>query len=343
MSLNGSNRILTTTQDKLAPKLVDTVLNSNVFASKMLAQAKPWAGEQYKVPIKVSKNTNGGSFDGFDTFNTSAVDTRRRLAFDPAYYQISVTLPLTEIAGNDVSETKVLNLVSIEMASTAQDAADDIGTMFYGDGTGNEGKDFLGLAALVDDGTNVSTIGGLSRSTFPTLQSTVTDSGGTLSLAKMATLYNDVTSGSHRPTMGVCNDAAFALYESLLEPKLRINKNVGLGIGEGLKGGTGFTGLDYKGMPILQDEKATAQTLFFLNENFIEWRALPVPMGQPVNFMASSIEGNDYSNVKGLGFSWSGFIKSINAAAIVGHIYLGGNLICTNPKRQGKLTGITSV
>ena len=31
-----------------------------------------------------------------------------------------------------------------------------------------------------------------------------------------------------------------------------------------------------------------------------------------------------------------------NAAAIVGHIYLGGNLLSFNPKRHGKLTGLTS-
>lgn len=340
-TVNSSNRVLSTTQDFLMPKLVDTVLNSNVFATRALANAKKWQGEQFKIPVKVSQNSTGTSFQGYDTFSTAASDTRVRMAYDPKFYQITVSLPLDELSVNK-GEEAVLDLMKIEMASSAQDMADDIGDLFYGDGTGNNGKDFLGLGAIVDDGTSVANIGGLARATYETLKSTVTASGGTLTLAKMATLWNAVTSGSQKPTAIYAPEAVWSLYEQLLEPKLRIQKDVGMDIG-GVKGGTGFTALDYKGVPVLADEKATSGTLFFLNENFVEWRALPVAMTKPVNFMSQDIEGNDYSEVKGLGFSWSDFIKPTNAAAIVGHVYLGGELVTSNPKRHGKLTGITSV
>ena len=62
-----------------------------------------------------------------------------------------------------------------------------------------------------------------------------------------------------------------------------------------------------------------------------------------VKIKIQDIKGNDYSNVEGLGFKWSGWIKAQNAAAIVGHFYLGGDFICKNPKRNGVLTGITTV
>ena len=325
------------------PKLVDTVLNSNVFAARMLAKAKMWRGEQMKFPIKTSQNSTGTSFQGFDTFSTNASDTRRRLAFDPKFYQITVSLPFDEIAGNQSDENKVLDLLSIEVATSAQDMADDIGTLFYADGTGNVNKDFLGLAAHVDDGTSVATFGGLARATFTTLQSTVTASGGNLTLALMSTLWNDVTSGSQKPTAAYAPEAVWSLYEQLLEPKLRINKNVGLQIGEGIKGGTGFTALDYKGIPVLADEKATAQTLFFLNENYLDWHALKMPFAEQIAFASRDIEGNDYSDVKGLGFQWGGWIKPSNAAAVIGHVYLAGELTGTNPKRHGRLTGLTGV
>jgi hypothetical protein len=323
------------------PKLVDTVLNSNVFASRALANAKRFRGEQHKFPVKVSKNTTGQSFQGYDTFSTNASDTRQNLAFDPAFYQISVSLPLDELSVNSGAE-RVLDLMGIETASSAQDMADDIGTLFYGDGTGNGGKDFLGLEAIVDDGSNAATFGGLSRTTYSTLNSTVTASGGTLTLAKMATLWNAAASGSQRPTAAYCDETVWSLYEQLLEPKLRIQKNVGLDK-KGLASGTGFTGLDYKGMPVLADEKATAQTMYFLNEDFIDWLALPMAKTMPINFASQNIEGNDYSAVKGLGFSWSDWIKPSNAAAVIGHVYLGGNLVSSNPKRHAKLTGLTTV
>lgn len=320
------------------------MLGSNVLATRVLTNAQKWTGEKIRKAVKVEKNTLGSSFDGFDTFSTTAVDTRRNMEFDAKFYEIPVVLPLTEISKNKADTDRVLDLMATELASSAEDMADDIGSLFYGDGTGNGGKDFLGLEAIVDDGTNAATYGGLSRSTFTTLQSTVTASGGTLSLAKMATLYSAITSGSVKPTLGLCDETVFNLYEQLLQPQERIAKDVSMMRSGGkFIGGTGFSGLFYKNFPILSDEKATSGTLYFVNEDFLEWRALPVAMTQPVNFSVTDIEGNDYTNVKGLGFSWSNWIKPTNQASIVGHVYLGGELWSSNPKRHGKLTGITGV
>lgn len=343
------NRVTTTTQDKLLPKVVDTILNSNVLATRMLAKAQKWSGEKMKWPVKVSKNSTGTSFAGYDTFSTNATNNRVNLEFNPKFYQITVSLPLDEMSAN-ATEEKVIDLARVEMAGAAQDMADDIGTLFYSDGTGNGSKDFLGLGAIVDDGGAVATYGGQSRSTYSTLQATDTASSGTLTLAKMSTLYNAISSGKQTPTLGVCDETVFSLYEQLLQPQERIAKAVamvkggrGLNSGSGLVGGTGFTGLYYKGFPILADEKATSGSLFFLNEDFLNFYALPVAMTESVKFKAQDIEGNDYSEVMGLGFSWSGWIKPTNQASVVGHIYLGGELISENPKRHGKLTGITSV
>lgn len=339
-----ANRVTTTTNTKLLPKVVDTVLGSNVFATRMLTSAQRWTGEKIRKAVKVEKNTLGGSFSGFDTFSTAAVDTRRNMEFDAKFYEIPVVLPLDEVSKNKADEGRMLDLMAVELSSSAEDMADDIGTLFYGDGTGNGGKDFLGLEGIVDDGTNVATYGGLSRTTFTTLQSTVTASGGTLTLAKMATLYSNITSGSVKPTLGLCDETVFNLYEQLLQPQERIAKDVSMmRRGGNMIGGTGFTGLFYKNFPIVADEKATAQTLYFINEDFMEWRALPMAMTTPINFSVTDIEGNDYTSVKGLGFSWSDWIKPTNQASIIGHIYLGGELWSSNPKRHGKLTGITSV
>lgn len=346
-------RVTTTTQSKLLPKVVDTILNSNVFATRMLAKASKYNGERMKFPVKYATNTTGTSFAGFDTFSTSATNNRVNLEFVPKFYQMTCALPLDELSSNATDE-KVINLAKLEMASTAQDMADAIGTIFYSDGTGNGSKDFLGLEAIVDDGTNAGTYGTLARSTYTTLKSTVTASSGTISLAKMSTLYNAVASGSQTPTLGLCSETIFALYEQLLQPQERIVKTVGMMKGDGKHtslginggdyiGGTGFTGLYFKGFPVLADEKATSGVLYFVNEDFIDWYALPMAMTSPIKYRSQSIEGNDYSDVEGLGFSWSDWIKPTNAAAVVGHIYLGGELISANPKRHGKLTGITTV
>lgn len=350
MSALGT-RVTTTTQSKLMPKVIDTILNSNVFATRMLTKALKWNGERLKFPVKYAKNTTGTSFAGFDTFSTAATDNRVNLEFVPKFYQITCALPLDELSANQSNaEQKILDLAKLELASTAQDAADDIGTMFYSTGAGNSSKDFLGLEAIVDDTTNITTYGTLSRNTYTTLKSTVTASSGTVSLAKMSTLYNACTSGSQKPTLGLCSETIFALYESLLQPQERIAKDVSLmkssgnmgKVGTGMIGGTGFTGLFYKGFPILADEKATSGVLYFVNEDFLDFYALPMAMTTPVAYR-SQIDGNDYSDVEGLGFSSTDWITPTNSASVVKHIYLGGELVSANPKRHAKLTGITSV
>ena len=340
-------RVTTTTQDKLMPKLVDTILNGNVLATRVLGRASKWNGERMKFPIKYAKNTTGGAFSGFDTFSTSATDNRVNLEFVPKFYKISSALPLDELSVN-ATEEKVLDLAKIELASTSHDMVDDIGTLFYGSGST---KEFLGLEAIVDDGTNAATYGTLSRTTYTTLNSTVTSSSGTLSLPKMSTLYNAITSGAQKPTLGLCPETIFSLYEQLLQPQEQIPKSVPMmkmqgnmgKVGTGFVGGTGFTALFYKGFPILADEKATSGVLYFLNEDYLDWYALPVAMTEPIKYRSQDIEGNDYSEVTGLGFSWSNWIKSQNSASINAFIYLGGELISQNPKRHGKLTAITSV
>jgi len=147
-----ANRLTSVTNNKLLPKVVDTILNSNVFATRMLANAQKWSGRQIEKAIKISKNNQGSSFSGLDTFGTAAVDTRQKLTFSPKFYEIPVVVPLTELSTNQSDPGRVVDLAAIELASSAEDMADDIGSLFFGDGTGNGSKDFLGLEAIVDDG-----------------------------------------------------------------------------------------------------------------------------------------------------------------------------------------------
>lgn len=344
-------RIQTTVQTSYIPFVVDTVLNSNVYFQRVVRASKKWSGRTKRVPVKVSKNTTGQSFRGYDTLPTSATDNRQFMEFTPSFYTITVSLPGDELSVAD-TEDKVLDLMKLTIQSDTEDMADDLGTLIYADGTGNGSKDPLGLAAVVDDGTSVSTIGGLSRSTYATLASTVTASSGTLTLAKMDTLWNAVASGSQKPTIALATEAIFVFFGQLLRPQERITKPIGqtksMGAGEGFAQGTtgGMTGLAFNDTAVVGDEKCTSGALIFLNEDYVDWHALPFNLGgiaaKPVQYK-SQIKGNDYDAPMGLGFSWSDWIIPANQGAVVGHIYFGGQLITTNPKRHGKLTGITGI
>jgi hypothetical protein len=333
-------RVQTTVQTKYLPYVVDTVLNSNVLFQRFVRASKQWSGRTLRSPIKVSKNTTGTSFRGFDTFSTSATDNRQFLEFTPSFYQITCALPGDELSVADTDE-KVLDLMKLTIQSDTEDMADDLGTIFYGDGTGNSSKDPAGLGLIVDDGTTSATYGGLTRATYdPYLDSTVTASSGVLSLAKVDTLWAAVTSGSQKPTAFYSTETVFNLYGQLLRPQERITKDASSM--KGLQSGTGFTALAYNGKDVLMDEKCTSGAFIALNENYIDWYALPFFNAKPIAYK-SQIKGNDYEAPIGLGFSWSDWIVPANAGSVVGHIYVGGQFITNNPKRHGKLTGITSI
>lgn len=338
MELYGQ-RIQTTVKQRYLPYVVDTILNSNVLFQRFVRASKNWSGRTLRVPIKYKKNETGQSFRGYDTFSTAATDNRQFMEYTPSFYQITVSLPGDELSVAD-TEDKILDLMRLTIQSDTEDMADDLGDIFYADGSGNGGKDPLGIAALVDDGSNVASIGGLSRSTYTTLQSTVTASGGTISLAKVDTLWAAVKSGSQKPTVWMTTESIYNFYSQLLRPQERIMKNVGTT--KGVKGGSGFEGIEYQGKAILADEKCPSGIMYALNENYIDWYGLPMFGAKSVSYK-NQLKGNDYPSPMGLGFSWSDWIKPANAATVVGHIYFGGQYITTNPKRSGKLTGITGI
>jgi len=336
------NRLTSVTQDKILPKLVEGVLNASPLVRNVLSRAKVWSGESLKVPFKYTTSASGTSFSGFDTLGTSASDTRVKLSFDAKAYAKNIALPLTEITANE-GESKVLDLLSTEARSNSMDMANEIATMFYGDGTGNSSKDTLGLEAIVDDGTNTSTYGGLTRSSYTAVNSTVTGSSGTLSLAKMSTLWYNASEGTgstEQPTSIYTTTTIISLYESLLAPQERFMKSTNGN--NAMVGSEGFLTFEYKGAPIYADRKCTSGVLYMINDNYLDFYGKPMAMSQPVRFR-SEIQGVSYSDLEGLGFSWGGWIKASNAAAINSYVYLFGELVSGNPRRHAKLTGITGV
>jgi hypothetical protein len=350
-----SDRVTTTTEEFLVPQVVDTILKENTFATNMLSKAKDGRSAQRSAvsgfkssvmlfPIKYTEGVSGTSFSGFDTLPTSASDTRVNMTFEPKFYAENVALPLTELAAN-MTDNQVLDLAEIEMKSRAQDMANSIGTLFYGTGAGNSGKDFTGLEGIIDDGSNTASYGGLTRTTYTTLNSTVTASGGSLSLQKMSTMYNAISNGDITPTEIYTTPTIFSLYESLLSPMQRMNTTM---TGKpGTTAGTGFTDLWYKGMPVYKDRKCTSGVMYMINSDRLNFFALPftpTPNYKKVQVSSKDIKGNVYSEVDGLGFSYSGWIHLTNAAAVNSFIVLAGDLIADGGGSfHGKLTGITSV
>lgn len=335
--------IQTTTNQYLAPAWVDQILRDNFFFGEILGNTEKWDGSQMLFPIKYQKGVASVAFNGFDQLPTSQQPVTVNMTFYPTFVATNVAL-----AGSDLSVNKTpmqrLNLMKVMMKSRAQDGADDIGTFFQSDGTSFGGKAPSGLGNIVDDGTTAATYGGLSRSTYAGLSATSTASGGTISLLKIRQLWNNVADGKVSPDLSITDYTTWAYIEQLLTP---FQRNTYTDF-HGMEAGAGYKdkGLIWDGITIYRDKKVTTGIFYLLNRDFLKFYGLNWWEGTPVSLGDKQIKGNiyDYSPANATkAFTWTGWIKAYNQGAVNGFMIMGGQLICTAPFRNGKLTGVTGV
>ena len=109
---------------------------------------------------------------------------------------------------------------------------------------------------------------------------------------------------------------------------------------------SGYADLFWDGMEVFRDKKITTGNFYELNTKFLQFYGLNWYEGTKVSPKAKLIDGNVYEDAiyaPGNAFTWTGWIRAYNMGAINGFMILGGQLICTNPFRNGVLTGITGI
>lgn len=336
--------IQTTTNQYLAPFWTDLVLRDNYFFGKVMQKTKKWNGSQMLFPIKYQKGVASVAFNGFDLLPITQQPVAVNMTFYPTFVATNVALAGSDLSVN-ATAMQTLQLMKVTMESRAQDAADDIGNFLQGDGTSFGGKAPMGLDGIVDDGTVLASYGGLSRATYSGLNSTVTASGGTISLVKVRTLWNNISDGPVIPDFILTDYTTWGYFEQLQTPYQRNNQDFSPSQ-RTVAQTSGYSEQRWDGMVISRDKKVTTGDFIMLNMKFLDWYALKWWEGDRVSPKAKDINGNVYEDklyAPGDAFTWTGMIKSYNQGTINGFMILGGQLITTAPFRQGKLTGITGV
>lgn len=332
-----TNFVTSVTEQDYFPVVVDNFYAGNVLFARLRGKKKSWStGYQIKVPTQVLGRTNLGSYSGGDTFATSQEDVRQQFTINPAQYYANVTITGIQLAANR-GKRAVVDLMDAEMSSVSVALQQALGTDLYGDGTANNSRAITGLKAQVDDGSLVNTFQGLSRTTYPTLKSTVTTQSGALDFADMATDWDAAQVGSDQPTLGLTTPAVFSIIEALYMQTARYNivqnaervRVTAAGVeNAGVVGLAGFTGILWRGMPIVSDDKCPSGELYFLNEKYIdlyEMEAAPQTAGATSD-----------------GFSWTGWKKPSNQDVIISQFLWYGQVIGTEPRKHSRRTAITS-
>jgi hypothetical protein len=140
--------VYTSTLESLVAKTVDTVLSYSPATLFFLGNQKRWNGSLMRFPVKYQSNSEGIAFNGLERFSTTKTENFVNMSFSPTGREMPTVVSQIEVDVNDTN--KVMDLVSRQMASDAQDLAAAIAGKFY---TLQTGKEFLSLVDATDDGT----------------------------------------------------------------------------------------------------------------------------------------------------------------------------------------------
>jgi hypothetical protein len=353
-----SQRVITTTNTKYIAPSIDGILNSNVFYSRLFQrEQKMWGGRDLKIPLQYAKPSTGGIFTGQGNFNTVAQDTRVLQTFTHSQFYQNVTLVGGEVSLNK-TDAEVLDLVYLTMEEAIYAAADSMGDMIYDVGSGAD--EVLGLGSIVDNGSNTSTYGGLLRTTYPMLNSTiVAASGGVLDFALLGTIFRGASaagSGRQRPSIALTDEATWDILESKYTPttqniyeslspamittysKPGATYDAGKSLGEGQMG---FECLRWRGIPVVADEKCPSGFFYELNEQYLNWYKL---MGHGLMTYTQpkpQIDGVNSDMKITYPLQWTGLKQPTDQYADIGQFIALGNIICGSTRRQGLGYAIT--
>ena len=273
-------------------------------------------GDNILVPINTAKNSQGSSYSGYDTFDTDPQDTLTNAVFSWKQYQKPIVAQTFEVFRNSGTEQKV-NMWAEKAKLALRSLRDDLNIDAFAASVGNSGKNIQGIGLLVDSG---GTVGGINRSTATYWQANETAASGALAIdtsVGMLRMFNNCATGSGdsaTPDAIWTDQDEYEAYQNLLSPDIRYTSRQ--------QGDGTFSGLAFNGAPLMWDAACTAGVMFFLNS-----RSFGMHIHPQRDFKVTEIAKADNG--------------TLNQDAWVSHILVWPELWIAEPRRNGKLTGLT--
>jgi len=264
-------------------------------------------GAKIVQPLMYAQNQAANSYSGYDTIATTASAGISAAEYPWKQYAATISISGLEEAQNN-GESAVIDLLEAKIMQGEETIAEGFDVMFLGDGTGNSGKHWNGLATMVDA---TSTIGNINSTTETWWRSYVDSTAGVLTIGDMTKAYNTVSRGNDHPDLILTTQTLFEKYESLLQPQMRYTDTE---TGDG-----GFQNLLFKGAVMMFDANVTSGVMYFLNSKYLKL------VGHSDKW-----------------FDPTPFVKPANQDARFAQILCYGNLTISNRARQGKLTARTA-
>lgn len=253
----------------------DAIFSGDPLLSLLESKGKKQVrgGERVRVNLRYGKNENVGSYYGSDTLDTGEIDTLAHADFDWSQYSGGFSIPEIELLQNMGDKTKIVDLWKEKVEVTTLSLKDEMITGLYGDGTGNGGKDILGLDAILSD---TGILGGIDRDLAPWWQAQVTARGGAApTIAAIKTKIRQIRGPEGRPDkrgkvdMIMVDGDMYDYLLSLIDEKTVLN-SVGGPLVE-----LGFDAFRISGAEVTWSENVPAGDIWYLSTEYLGIRVFP--------------------------------------------------------------------
>jgi hypothetical protein len=270
------DQLIATTFQKVKGVLSDQITRNTALLAFLNSKSKVTedGGLEIRRPLMYALNNTVKSYDGYDL-----LDTTPQGGFGYAVYNWRQFAGSLTIDGKteriNMGSAAIIKLMAAKMEQLRLSFEDALTTMLYSDGTGNSGKDLLGLQAIVTDS---GTLGGVDSSTETWWKSKVvgavsgavgidltTDAG----IKQMNNVYNSVSIAKSHVDLELTTQAVFEAYEALAEAHIRFTSTSMADLG--------FESIAHKRANLVFDAYAPAPAgsdggfLYFLNSDRLEF------------------------------------------------------------------------
>lgn len=313
---NYDTALLTTTLERfLSKKPADAIFEDLALFQWLNAKGSVKrridGGIKMLVPLMYGKNGTVQSYRGYDTLDVSPQEGLTNAEFELKQYSGAVTISGREEELN-AGEAQMLDLLETKWGQLRMSFRDKLNTDAFLDGTGNGGKDITGLALMID---SAGTYGNIARATNSWWAAQETAVGGALTIdgtTGMRRMYNDCSlgKGTMVPNGILTGQTQFEAYEALMAPYMRYTSS-----GEA-NAVFESDNLKFRRATLFWDEELSAAGLmYFLNSQVIQMRVKRDMEVRP-------------------------FQRPINQDAKTALILWMGEMVATNCRHLGKLTGL---
>ncbi len=257
--------IATTTLKNYRKTFADNVSNGNELSRYMQEKgARKLSGGETIVEELMYASANGGSYSGTDPMDITVPAGISAAEFNWKQYYATIPITGTEQLKNSGPQ-KLQSLMAARTKQAEIKLQNSIGTDIYGDGTGNSGKNLLGLGAICDTVPTSGTLGSINRATYSFWQNYTNTSAGSFAtggLAAISTAIRSLTRGKDRPTVMVTGSTIYGYAQNLAQGRAQF-LNPALA-------DLNFRALKIEGIDFLFDPQCTADRVYLLNLNYLK-------------------------------------------------------------------------